>query len=526
MPTVGTGSSTTSSLYNLYNMNNLKVNPLELPEIILLLGDFLERNDLLNCIRVSKTFHSTLIRRIWKDIRVVVPDSVYPTGETLQKHKKYIEAITFRSDNFADLMKCFDIPYEYWSLQGCDRLQFIAFEGWGHEPNDDLKPLLKNHSSTITKLCLYDAETSRELWETLLGCTNLEHLEVSSVDIDDEIDVFLQVCKKIKYLYLNGLSLNRLPASFLSNEDSDYNLSNIHTLSLKNIRIFSHDSYRSAYYFGALLRRCSGLRVLESRYVQSSDSFYKEAFLQHPWTQDNLSELILINAQLKDESTARFLRRMPGLKRLDIPRCELGQLSLQVLLSEKQETFDNGQMVWKTRPQKLCETVERLVFNVRGTDVDGIAQAILSNCPRLKKFVGPKITMTEIANGAEWVSTGLTELTVYLEVDIDQETPDGIEKTRSVFKQLGKLTQLRFLKLTEWYSSNSRTRTLDLRLRTGLDELANLKRLRELSFNNDDRQEIDFEEVTWIVNNWPRIEYWNGELVYNLRKRHNIKISR
>ncbi|KAF9899587.1 hypothetical protein BX616_002946, partial [Lobosporangium transversale] len=131
-----------------------------------------------------------------------------------------------------------------------------------------------------------------------------------------------------------------------------------------------------------------------------------------------------------------------------------------------------------------------------------------------------------IANGAEWVSTGLTELTVYLEVDIDQETPDGIEKTRSVFKQLGKLTQLRFLKLTEWYSSNSRTRTLDLRLRTGLDELANLKRLRELSFNNDDRQEIDFEEVTWIVNNWPRIEYWNGELVYNLRKRHNIKISR
>ncbi|KAF9897793.1 hypothetical protein BX616_004972, partial [Lobosporangium transversale] len=154
-----------------------------------------------------------------------------------------------------------------------------------------------------------------------------------------------------------------------------------------------------------------------------------------------------------------------------------------------------------------------LVFNVRGDDVDGIAQAILSICPLLKKFVGPKITMTEIANGAEWVCTGLTELTVYLEVDIDQETTEGMEKTRSVFKQLGKLTQLRSLKLTKRDSNDSETRALDLRLRTGLDELANLKWLHGLTFNDRHRQEIYLEEATWIVDNWPRIKYWNGKLI-------------
>ncbi|ORZ28852.1 hypothetical protein BCR41DRAFT_344184 [Lobosporangium transversale] len=528
MPAMGTGSSA-SSLYNLYNMNNPKLNPLELPEIISPVGDFLERNDLLNCIRVSKSFHSTLIGRIWKNILVAEyhyeTKRKYPIGETLQKHKKYIEAIIFRSDDQPDESIRIIIPDEYWSLQGCDRLQFIAFEGWmRYKQNEHLSLLLKNHSSTITRLYFNNTQTSRELWETMLGCTNLERLEVTYTNIDDEIDVFLQVCKKIKYLYLNGLSLNRLPASFLGNENSDYNLSNMHTLSLCDIRVYSQHSYTKAYSLGALVRRCPGLRVLEflDFFEGDGDSFYKEAFLQHPWTQDNLSELILLDAQLKDENTARFLRRMSGLKWLDIPRCELGQHSLQELLSDKQEAFDNGQMVWKTRPQKLCETVERLVFNVRGTDVDGIAQAILSNCPRLKEFVGPKITMTEIANGAEWVSTGLTELAVYLEADIDQETTEGMEKARSVFKQLGKLTQLRSLKLTKRNSNDSETRTLDLRLGTGLDELANLKRLRELSFNDDDHQEIDLEEATWIMDNWPRIEYWNGKLMCDLLAPHNI----
>ncbi|ORZ28870.1 hypothetical protein BCR41DRAFT_344211 [Lobosporangium transversale] len=180
-------------------------------------------------------------------------------------------------------------------------------------------------------------------------------------------------------------------------------------------------------------------------------------------------------------------------------------------------------MVWKTRPQKLCETVESLMINERNiVDVDGIVQAILSNCPRLKKFVGPKITMTEIANGAEWVSTGLTMLEIDLEIDTDQETTEGMEKTRSVFKQLGKLTQLQSLKLIK---VDSRKRTLDLRLRTGLDELANLKWLRLLSFSNNCFQEIDLEEATWIVENWPRIKYWNGNMMCNILAPHNIYIG-
>ncbi|KAF9905995.1 hypothetical protein BX616_000860, partial [Lobosporangium transversale] len=410
-------------------MNNSKLNPLELPEIISFVGDFLDLDDLLNCIVSPRLFI---------------------------KHKKYIEGIIFEGNN---------LPDEYLLLQGCDHLQSIEYEELVYPKSVEYLNLIKNHNSTITRLHFYKTPTSYEFWETLLGCTNLEHLKVSHANIHDDIDVFLQVCKKLKHLDLDVISIYQLPPSFLCIESSGYNLPNIHTLHLQDVSIPEPPHpYTSAYCLGMFVRRCPGLRSLlfyelyKPNEVQhhfqyepadpSDNSFYKETFLQHPWTLNNLSELILISAQLKDEDMAGLLRRMPELKRLQAPYCELGQLSLQELLSDKQEAFDNGQMVWKTRPQKLCETVERLAFNMSSVNVDGVAQTILSICPRLKDLRGSKITMTEIANGAEWVSTGLIKLDIYLEIDIDQETLEGMETARIVSNQLGRLIQLRSLDLT------------------------------------------------------------------------------
>ncbi|KAF9904347.1 hypothetical protein BX616_001335 [Lobosporangium transversale] len=44
--------------------------------------------------------------------------------------------------------------------------------------------------------------------------------------------------------------------------------------------------------------------------------------------------------------------------------------------------------------------------------------------------------LTEIVNGAEWVSTGLTRLDINLLADVDQETAEGMAKARIAFKQL------------------------------------------------------------------------------------------
>ncbi|ORY89514.1 hypothetical protein BCR41DRAFT_402714 [Lobosporangium transversale] len=122
------------------------------------------------------------------------------------------------------------------------------------------------------------------------------------------------------------------------------------------------------------------------------------------------------------------------------------------------------------------------------------------------RLEGSKTTVSEIVNGAEWVCSGLTHLSITLEADIDQETEEGMAKARIAFKQLGKLTRLEHLDLTQLYS-----RTLDIRLRAGLDELANLKRLDTLRVT-DYQQRMQLEDATWMVNNWPRFRGVHGVL--------------
>ncbi|ORZ28814.1 hypothetical protein BCR41DRAFT_344114 [Lobosporangium transversale] len=511
---------------------NIKVNPLDIPEIILLIGGFLSRKDLLNCIRVSKTFHGALIGFIWR--KIIISYRGHPTGEALQNNKKYIEEIFFQD--------C--IPEEYTTLHGCDRLQFIANDTYSCSPQQvKFSGLLRAHNSTITGVRLTSIQSSPELFKLLLECSNLKHLKLSKISINDEVDLFFQVCKRLRRLDLDNTSIHQLPIGFLDSETSEYILSNIRTLSIDHVNIVNPPHpYASPYCLGILTRRCPGLCTL--KFYESSESklskqprydhFYKAAFFQHSWTLGSLSDLSIPQTSLKDEEMATLLGRMTTLRRLYAPLCEFGQLSLQELLADRQEILDNGHVVQKTRLRRLCETIEELKFNYRNPIMDGVIQTILSNCPRLEQLAGAKITVTEIVNGAEWVSTRLTDLAIYLEADINQESTEGMEKQRIVFRRLGKLTQLRHLKLTTWSPKDTRKRTLNLRLGAGLDELASLKVLRTLTLSGDLYQRMHLEDATWIVNNWPSIKYLNGggeeaqmrknHGIYNLFRSHNIVI--
>ncbi|ORZ28855.1 hypothetical protein BCR41DRAFT_344187 [Lobosporangium transversale] len=513
-------------------MNNLKLNPLDIPEILSLIGSFLDRKDILNCIRVSKTFHNVLVGSLWRIINVC--KSRYPASIALQRHKGCIEEIRFEYDF---------VPEEFGSLRGCDRLQCIDYQGISLSEPIHFLNLIKAHNSVITRFLLKITLAWRELWEILLGCVNLNHLTALHTRIGDEVNIFFQVCKNVGYLGLFSVSIYQLPVDFLSN---DYFFPNIHTLVMSDVRIASPPHpYTSSYCLGMLVKRCPRLCTLhfdeKDEYLMveqpSHSTFYKTTFLQHPWILTSLSDVSIPSMYIKDEDMAALLRQLTELRRLYTPACRFGQFSLKELLATEQEVLDNGHIVRKRRLKRLCETIKMLEFS-KQSYVSGVVQAILSNCPMLTLLRGSKITVTEIVNGAEWVSTGLAELSIYLEANIDQETADGMAKARIVFKQLGKLTQLRFLSLTAWSLYDNGQQTLGLKLRAGLDELDKLKSLWGLRFQNDGQQRIGLEEATWIVNNWPCIRSLYGRmtpeldgnqkdvnaLVYNFFSSHNIRI--
>ncbi|ORZ28838.1 hypothetical protein BCR41DRAFT_417949 [Lobosporangium transversale] len=485
-------------------MDHHNLNPLKIPEILLLIGGLLNQKDLLNCIRVSKFFHSSLIGLIWR--KITITSLKYPASKARQKHKEYIEKITFShfafKDSFPVLREIRSVGYG----KGCSWLT----------PRHLYKQI-KVHSSILTSFHLSsDIEHSHELWKALLECSNLYHLEVYHTTISESADLFLQVCKRVRRLELEHVTIHQLPVNFLNNDDSEYILPKIHTLRLEDVRMADPpDLYTSWGCLGMLVRRCPELFSLHINSRDPNDyhpDFHRIAFLQKPWTLNNLSDLVTFYMRVKDEDMAVLLRRVTGLRRLIVPCGEFGQLSLQELLADKQEGLDSGQIVWKTRVRRLCETIETLVFNKLDI-IDGSVLTILLNCPRLKRLEGLKTTVTEISSGAEWVCVGLTKLDIYLERDIDQETEEGMAKARMVFRQLGKLTQLEYLGLTGWWSKRSNDReTLDLRLRAGLDELVNLKKLRTLWFKNDKSQRLQLEDARWMVNNWPSIRNVNGLL--------------
>ncbi|ORZ28868.1 hypothetical protein BCR41DRAFT_344209 [Lobosporangium transversale] len=222
---------------------------------------------------------------------------------------------------------------------------------------------------------------------------------------------------------------------------------------------------------------------------------------------------------------------MSRVRTLEVSHSYFGPLALQELLVDRNrgrqpgDCKDGDRM---TGTDRLCNTIEVLGAAPFYDETDGIAQAILSNCPRLRSLQASKITVTEIVHGAQWVCSRIENLRLYFNMDLDPESEEGMMNQRLVFKRLGELTGLQELALADHYS----TRTLDLRLRAGLNELANLKSLTTLSFSYDICQAIGPEEARWIVKNWTRIKHLDGvlnndpdivELIASIFRLHGIQ---
>ncbi|ORZ29133.1 hypothetical protein BCR41DRAFT_344601, partial [Lobosporangium transversale] len=428
-------------------MGNHNTNPLDIPEIISIIGSFLDRTDIIRCICVSKTFHFSLIGLIWKRINVRGLGRLrtyrIPTNEALEKHKKYIEELDF-DDFFASVFS---------SLQGCNRLRLVEYHTWKtfkRSNLSELSDLIKSHSSTITELRLRGSSL-RGAWSAVLECAHLEALVIFEACIpNDEVDPFFQVCKKIKTLMMHEVHIDQLPRDFLDEGTCKYIFPNIQRLLLWDTLISCPPHpYTSKYCFGILTRRCPELRSLNflnlDQDIHPSQrlnfGFYKVVFLEHQFTLSNLSSLYT-RAEIRDEDMATLLKQMTELRRLEVPYCDFGPLSLRELLADEQEILEDGQIMRRRRDQRLCDTVEILIFRRQSGITDGIAQPILSNCPCLRKLEGPNATVTEIADGAEWVCTGLTRMRIGLKVDVDQWTAQGKEKRRIVYERIRGLTQL------------------------------------------------------------------------------------
>ncbi|KAF9115026.1 hypothetical protein BGX27_009144 [Mortierella sp. AM989] len=504
---------------------------LNIPEIIEQIVKYLPRNDLVNFIRVSSTFHDSTIPVLYETITLPHPSRFgYPSGPGLERYKHHIKRLEFSGD----------YPQEYLQLTGCHQLQTICAPvtygpSWYSSSNEriflyetlfNLSKLIERHSLTIQKLIIrpsFNSTTAppKEFFSALKQCSQLTSLEIGNmvVKVKTKAD-FYRICTRLSSLSLKNIKILELS---MDSDDADkseqeFNFSKLKTLKFINNGFYPRELSHTSQ--ALMIRRCPSLKYLhwESSSSMGYHTWRSDAQPQDkttrafcntlagdPWVLTRLQSLVLPGIQAEDEDIASFLKHMDYLVYLTVTDTRFGPHSFRELLTSR--VFGS-----KGIHRPLCVSIETLNLR-RCKNVTGpMVQTLLASCPNLKSFQTPKITVTDISTGDGWVCHKMNYLYTDIEADVDLESESGIEAQKIVYSRLGSLTRLKVLALTKRECGGEPMKTIDLRLKSGLDLLAPLKDLYQISFHTDymHRQNMGIDEANWMVENWPSLVSFTG----------------
>ncbi|KAF9936593.1 hypothetical protein BGZ65_002235 [Modicella reniformis] len=485
--------------------------PFHIPELIQLIADYLFRSEIVNFLRVSKYMHRIFITIVWQDV-VVQNSRPFPTGPSLQRHAHLIQRF-----------RCYGaLPDEYLALRGCDSLSTFHFEG-GERLPADLTAFIAAHSATLRDISINQASwihwtPSIDFWVALAQCSNLKSLVFYRLVVLDEcLSYFRRIFRTVQSLSFQDLIISDMFLGVQQEEDEGTDGMQLVFPGPRRIEISIANSPKhtiAPFLQALMIRACPNLETLKwgpetwshsgrtPTNRHSSTYAFLRALAGNPWTLVKLESLDLSGVYFDDEDFAQLLGQMRQLISLKVHRTRFGRLSFQELI-KKREHGEKGH--GSDTMYALCDSV-RFLWLGSCPEVTGIMiQTLLASCPKLKEFRGDKVTVSEVAQGQKWVCQSILRLAIYLEADEDDHAPMvSRRKQQAVFGRLGSLTNLRYLELT--HGSAQITRTLDLRLSTGLKSLANLKNLESLSFSGDSQQRTGLREVAWMARQWPKLQ--------------------
>ncbi|KAF9995799.1 hypothetical protein BGZ80_006908 [Entomortierella chlamydospora] len=247
-----------------------------------------------------------------------------------------------------------------------------------------------------------------------------------------------------------------------------------------------------------------------------------------------MAELKLRNLPLQDRDIAEVIEGIqPGLATISFNQSRFGPLAFEPLLRQHAASLTGIYLGSKTftvtsaMVQKILTTCHQLMrfgadmLNVR--DILGIADIDAEDSEDVDEEGGGK------NKGRDWVCTKLT----LFEVFICGLKDKPLSWHKGVFKQLSRLECLEELYVgacTEFKENTQRSvfqneticDGLDMRLEAGLGSLSSLKQLVGVGFSYM-KQELDEEDVRWMVASWPNLMAVFGEL--NTERSKSVRLA-
>ncbi|KAF9422304.1 hypothetical protein BGZ76_003793 [Entomortierella beljakovae] len=462
-------------------------NPLELPEIQSHLARFISRHDLVQCIRVCKTWKESFLPHVWSYQKYTFSNR-RPNLDLLKENRHWVTAV-----DIEPIHKQYALEYP--------RLHSLTIQNKAYGRVSEEWPLeMIKLNPTIAKLDVYPVNYAipPKFMETVLDLANLEFFTLRYTSfsmVEDSMNIFWEICHKLKCLKLWGLRPNNevsIPVDLICPcieklvlYGSNFVISNIEV---------------------DLISRCPQLTKLSwgTRELVTQETKSRFTQLCRLKTWPKLTRLRL-NIPFEDDELEAILDSMVGATKL-VLACKFEQRASMAI-------------------EHHFHSLEKLDLKECGGVPSTTLRDILCSCPRLLTLAGDKINAEHILQGGPWACVLLKSLRI--QIVFKKEEHNDADLHSKIFERLGQLVGLEAMYLgNENCVYMSRDRGLDFRLGYGLEHLVNMKKLRHIGIVGT-RQALKEEELDWISSNLTSLKQLSGilnkNIYYNAEFRKTLK---
>ncbi|KAK3810276.1 MAG: hypothetical protein J3Q66DRAFT_391399 [Benniella sp.] len=409
-------------------------NPLVLPEIGEALVPFLTTDDLTRCVRVCKGWHASLIPFLWKVVDVANDIAKQPQVAALRRNIDYVRHLTYQGG----------VPKEHAILKFPALRKLHLSISWEHDFG-----IIVEHPS-LTHVTIHGAHAWVS-WRPPDNLSNLTSLSLILLVVDTHYkDTVWNMFSRLESLELREVRMSGFPASATGSWKLKYmTLVSISGLEAKEqLRWLKYSPH---------LRRLTW----EPMYKQTEDIV------------EEFTQSIVANA-------------WPGLEELNIPRFRRSDRQMSLIIGGMQRV--RGLSIIYNQPFDSVKVALRPHFlwlwkldaaSISGND-SLFTIEILMSCPQLEILrMGIVHVRDMLADDAPWAcESSLRHLDVCFKVEADASEAEK----RVLLERLSRLHNLKQLDLS---TRAFLVQSLDLRLESGLEQLATLTQLEELNFSDD-----------------------------------------
>ncbi|KAF9352582.1 hypothetical protein BGX26_009643 [Mortierella sp. AD094] len=479
----------------------------DIPELRIHLAQFLDDVQLAVASAVCKSWNATFTpilysQIIWNESSV----GKKPSKKAIQAHAAHIRALDILGDvkqfPFGDSTNIEDLYLGYVSMDPKiwdQLLKLITYNPGLHSVNINL--LTDQYIS------------SREIMKALCHCKSLRTLSITLETLDaDMAEHLFNACS-----HLEDLSLDILKFTGVEPMDKWTVFPNIKILSL-----MVEDGLSSRQQL-QIIGKCPQLRSIFWHFSYK-DVTCKEVCEVFSTCCLNLRELSLSNPTssdligIQDKHLSQIILSCRELDKFIISDMQFGPLSFQSLRSHfkslRNLVLDRNPLVSGGMAQEImvsCPLLDALsVVSLEAQDVLGVVQG---------EIEANNIEGLTLHHPQDWICLNLTSLTVH----ICGFEGKPLEWQLSVLKQLARLEKLELLDIGPDVSWGEVVHDgLDLRLTSGLGILVTLKRLETIMFLRL-RQQMEEQDVKWMIQAWPRLRNIHGKLHYKDSRNRRLK---